>query len=208
MSGLKSRRSRMEAAPPQLSPTPLPSRRTTPAPCGQRWNVGPAQRLQRTVLDDAPTPTDLKVAVPPVVLDDDAADLEQWSGQRWLARGLHLARAVAGAGEQPPGGVPRHLQASGRVGGPAFIQIPSSCGPGQRPPEPWIGQRAPHGAESQRPALQPANRPERAVLADALGAEHDQHTTHIRHTGTRHHLRSSDRNAWLTPAGDVRDCPG
>ncbi len=64
-------------------------------------------------------------------LDNDAADSEQWLGQRRIARVLHLARVVAGPGEQPPGGFPRHLQASGRRGGPAFIQGPSGCGPGR-----------------------------------------------------------------------------
>ena len=31
--------------------------------CRQPWNVGPAHRPYRTALDDAPTPTDQKVAV-------------------------------------------------------------------------------------------------------------------------------------------------
>src|SRR5512135_1963328 len=43
------------------------------------------------------------MTVPAVALDDDAADLEQWLGQRAVARGLHLACVVAGTGEQPPG---------------------------------------------------------------------------------------------------------
>lgn len=63
--------------------------------------------------------------MPAMALDDDAADPEQWLGQRRLARGSHLARVVARAGEQPPGGVARHLQASGRRGGPAVIEGPS-----------------------------------------------------------------------------------
>jgi hypothetical protein len=62
MSGLKSRRSGVSPAPPRLLPTVLPSRWTRRVPCGQLWNVGPAQRPHRTVLDDVPTPTDLRVA--------------------------------------------------------------------------------------------------------------------------------------------------
>jgi len=73
------------------------------------------------------------MTVPAVALDDDAADLEQWLGQRAVTRGLHLACVVAGASEQPPGGFPRHLQAGGRGGGLALIEGPSSCGPGQHP---------------------------------------------------------------------------
>ena len=52
----------MEAAPPQLLPILLPSRRTTSVLCGQLWNVGPAHGPQQTVLDDVPTPTDQRVA--------------------------------------------------------------------------------------------------------------------------------------------------
>jgi hypothetical protein len=61
MSGLKSRRSKIEAVLRQLLPILLPSRWTTPVPGGQLWNVGPAHGPQRTVLDDLPTPTDQKV---------------------------------------------------------------------------------------------------------------------------------------------------
>ena len=60
-SGLKSRRSGIEAVPPLLLPILLPSRWTTPVPGGQLWNVDPAHGPQRTALDDAPIPTDLKV---------------------------------------------------------------------------------------------------------------------------------------------------
>ena len=42
----------------RLLPTLLPSRWTTRVPCGQPWNVRPAQGRQQTVLDDVPTPTD------------------------------------------------------------------------------------------------------------------------------------------------------
>ena len=48
-----------------LLPILLPSRRTTPVPGGQLWNVGPAHGPHRTVLDDVPTPTDKKVSWPP-----------------------------------------------------------------------------------------------------------------------------------------------
>jgi hypothetical protein len=44
-----------------LLPTLLPSHWTTPAPCGELWNVGPAHRRRRTALDETPTPTDQKV---------------------------------------------------------------------------------------------------------------------------------------------------
>ena len=46
-----------------LLPTLLPSRWTRRVPRGQLWNVRPVHGLQRTVLDDVPTPTDLRVAV-------------------------------------------------------------------------------------------------------------------------------------------------
>ena len=51
----------MGAAPPQLLPILLPSRRTTPVLCGRLWNVVPAHGPPRTVLDELPTPTDQKV---------------------------------------------------------------------------------------------------------------------------------------------------
>ena len=47
----------------QLLPILLPSRSTAPDARGQHWNIGPAHDRCRTVLDDSPTPTDLKVAV-------------------------------------------------------------------------------------------------------------------------------------------------
>jgi hypothetical protein len=45
------------------APRLLPSRRTTPVPCGRPRNIGPAHGLKRTVLDNLPAPTDLRVAV-------------------------------------------------------------------------------------------------------------------------------------------------
>src|SRR6516225_2514162 len=54
-------------APPERLCRRARRRRATPRPRGnplggQLWSVGPAYRPQRTVLDDLPTPTDLKVA--------------------------------------------------------------------------------------------------------------------------------------------------
>ena len=43
----------------QVLPILLPWRRITPATHGQLWNIGPAHRPHRTVLDDVPTTTDL-----------------------------------------------------------------------------------------------------------------------------------------------------
>ena len=42
----------------------LPSRRLTADSCAQMWNVDPANDQRRTALDDAPTPTELKVHDP------------------------------------------------------------------------------------------------------------------------------------------------
>src|SRR5215471_1874674 len=42
----------------------LPSRQTTPDTCGRAWNIDPAHDHDWTVLDDVPTPTDLKIPRP------------------------------------------------------------------------------------------------------------------------------------------------
>jgi hypothetical protein len=74
MSGLKSRRSGISARAPRLLPTLLPSRWTAPDARGQLRNIGPAYDRRRTVLDDLPTPTDLKVA------GSSARDMREMSG--------------------------------------------------------------------------------------------------------------------------------
>ena len=77
----RSDRSRISAVPPLL----LPSRWTTPVPCGQLWKSGPAHGPQRTVLDDTFTPTD-QMAMP-------AACPARWSTEGYHGHSRTTAQA-------------------------------------------------------------------------------------------------------------------
>jgi hypothetical protein len=151
----------------QVLPILPPWRRTPPATCGQLWNIGPAQRPHRTVLDDVPTPTDLKVACP--LRADEAVNQ---GNSRSLAGIFAYPLTYTRTGPGLAARVLLRIRVAARLAGPALALWVVSRS--RKIPATTIQQRSGKTASRSTPpkppaGMPPANNSTVAAIARMLG---------------------------------------